>query len=312
MKARPLPEGGTIGVPAPGWSRYEQDEFRRGIDWWEARGYRMRVADGLYSRRRYSGDHPKEQGAEVTRMFADPEIDAIQCYDAGYGAARVLAHLDLDVIAANPKPFVGYSDTTTLHNAIRHHTGLVTFYGPLLSMVGAPERRPSADRLLEALTSTSALGRVPEAGARPGAFNRGVAVGRLVGGCLWPLVQTIGTPWQVDLSGAILFFEDVGKPPHLVDEQLTQMRNAGLLDDLAGVAIGEMIGCDWTAIAGGGPRPMSVHEVFEEHLASLGIPVVFGLPLGHGDQLMTIPLGVRATVDADARTLSIDEPALAP
>jgi muramoyltetrapeptide carboxypeptidase len=312
LKARALPPGGTIGVPAPGWSRYDQSEFRSGVDWWESRGHPVRVDDRVFSLRRYLGDHPEEQAEEITQMFADPEVAAIQCYDAGYGAARIIPHLDFDMIAANPKPFVGYSDTTSLHTALRMRTGLVTFYGPLLSMMGAPERAASAERLLDALTSSRALGALPNDGAPVGAWGRGRATAELVGGCLWPILQSVGTPWQIDLAGKILFFEDTGKPPHLVCEQLTQLSHAGLLDGVAGVAIGEMVGCDWSAVPTEAPRPMSVHEVFDEHLTSLGVPVVYGLPLGHGEHLMTIPLGVRATVDADVRSLTIEEPALLP
>ena len=197
----------------------------------------------------------------------------------------------------------------------RQRTGLVTFYGPGLTGMGSAKRGEwSKERLLLALTDVEPLGEVP---ARPddayvGAYNSGRATAPLVGGCLWLLRETLATPWEVDLDGCILFFEDVHCPPWHVDGILTQLRNAGKLDGVAGVVIGEMFECEADREPDAWLRSKSMEDVFEEHLAPLGVPIVHNLPLGHGEHLCTIPLGVTATVDADARTLTIDEPALEP
>ena len=314
MKARPLPPGGTIGVASPSSPVEQRSELDRGIRWWESRGYRVKLAEGISARDDYVAGSPRERARDLVALFADPEVDVVQVLRGGYGCSEIVPHLDLDVLAANPKPLVGYSDVTVLHVAIRQRTGLVTFYGPGLAGVDAKDRGEfTQERLLQALTDPSPLGEVP---ARPddpyvGALGEGRATAPLVGGCLWLLRETLATPWEVDLEGCILFFEDVHCPPWYVDGILTQLANAGKLAGVAGVVVGEMHQCEpWRE-----PKPWlrsrSMEDVFERRLEPLGVPVLTNLPLGHGKHLCTIPLGVTATVDADARTLTFDEPALA-
>jgi muramoyltetrapeptide carboxypeptidase len=164
------------------------------------------------------------------------------------------------------------------------------------------------------MTDPEPLGDVPP---RPddayiGAIGSGKASAPLVGGCLWLLRETLATPWEIDLDGAILFFEDVHCPPWHVDGMLTHLRNAGKLERIAGVVVGEMYKCEEYRQAEPWLRSRSMEDVFEHHLEPLGVPILHNLPLGHGDHLCTIPLGVTATIDADARTLTFAEPALEP
>ena len=134
----------------------------------------------------------------------------------------------------------------------------------------------------------------------------------LVGGCLWLLMQTMGTPWEIDLEGAILFFEDTHTPPYYLDGHLVQLAHAGKLEQVAGVVVGQMEKSDY-----GDLRPVSdwarsrtIEDVLEERLGSLGVPAIYGLPLGHTKHLAALPLGLTCTLDADAKTLTVDEPAL--
>ncbi len=313
IKPPPLPEGGTIGVAAASSPFENRSEIDRGIRWYEQRGFRVKLAPGVHARDDFVAGDARARAADVTGLFADDEVDVVQMLRGGYGASQVLPHLDYDVIAANPKPLVGYSDVTALHIAIRQRTGLVTFYGLGLTSMGSAKREEwSKERFLRAMTATEPLGEVP---ARPddpyiGALGSGRATAPLVGGCLWLLRETLGTPWEIDLDGAILFFEDVHCPPWHADGMLTQLRNAGKLERVAGVAIGEMHKCEEWRQPEPWLRSRSMEDVFEHHLEPLGVPIVHNLPLGHGDHLCTIPLGVTATVDADARTLTIEESAL--
>jgi muramoyltetrapeptide carboxypeptidase len=313
MKAKPLPDGGTIGVPAPSSPYDARSEIDRGVRWWESCGYRVKLGAGIHERDDYVAGDPQVRARDLEALFGDQEVDAVQVLGGGYGASEVVPLLDHDVIAANPKPFVGYSDITALHVSIGRRTGLVTFYGPGLSGMGNPKRADwSKDRLLRALTATDALGEVP---ARPddpyiGAVGTGRVTAPLVGGCLWLLRETLATPWELDADGCILFFEDVHCPPRYVDGMLVQLRNAGKLENVVGMAIGEFHKSEAKDALEPWLRSRSLEDVFERHLAPLGIPIVFNLPLGHGEHLATIPLGVTATVDADARALTIDEPAL--
>jgi muramoyltetrapeptide carboxypeptidase len=315
MRPRPLPAGGTIGVAAPSSPFENRSEIDRGVRWWESRGYRVKLSPHVEAQDDYVAGDARARARDLSELFADPEVDVIQMLRGGYGASQIVPHLDWDSIAANPKALVGFSDATALHVAIRQRTGLVGFYGPGLTGVGSAKRGDfSKDRLLLALTDPEPLGEVP---ARPddpyvGAYNSGRATAPLVGGCLWLLRETLATAWEVDLEGCILFFEDVHCPPYYVDGILTQLRNAGKLEGVAGIAIGEMYKCEAQQEPDGWLRSRSMEDVFEHHLAPLGVPIVHNLPLGHGEHLCTIPLGVTATVDADARTLTIDEPALEP
>jgi muramoyltetrapeptide carboxypeptidase len=315
VKPRALPPGGTIGVPAPASPWDERSEVDRGVRWWGSKGYRVKLGEGIWDRDDYLAGDPKTRARDIMAAFRDPEVDVVQVFGGGYGSAEVAPLLDLDAIAQSPKPFVGYSDITVLHLAIRRATGLVTFYGPGLGGVAHPKVEDfTRDRLLRALTDTGPLGQVP---ARPddayiGAIGSGRATAPLVGGCLWLLADSLATSWEVDTDGCILFFEDLHTPQWMVDSELTHLRNAGKFDGVAAVAIGEMFECEDWRFPDPGVRTKSMEDVFEKHFEPMGIPVLFNLPLGHGKHLATIPLGVRATVDADARTLTIDEPALAP
>jgi muramoyltetrapeptide carboxypeptidase len=313
MKAPPLPPGGTIGVAAASSPFEERSEIDRSIRWYEERGYRVKLADGVYARDDFVAGDAKARALDVNQLFADPEVDVVQLLRGGYGASQVVPHLDFDAIAANPKPLVGYSDVTALHVAIRQRTGLVTFYGPGFTGMGSAKRGDwSKERCLRALTDPGTLGEVP---ARPddpyiGALGSGRVTAPLVGGCLWLLRETLATPWELETDDAILFFEDVRCPPWYVDGILTQLHNAGKLADVAGIVIGEMYECEESRQPDPWLRSRSMEDVFEHHLEPLGVPIVHNLPLGHGKHLSTIPLGVTATLDADTRTLQITEPAL--
>jgi len=309
---RPLLPGGAIGVPAPASPFENRSEILRGVEWWEAHGYRVKLAEGVFARDAYVAGDPRGRARDLMAMFADPEVDVVQCLGGGYGSAQTIPYLDFDVIAENPKPFVGYSDITALHVALRQRAGLATFYGYGLKGVGDRETTPFTKERLLAVLSGETTGEVPRDPDDP--YVRAIAGGRvtapLAGGCLWLLLQTMGTPWEVELDGCILFFEDVGAPPWYIDGMLTQLGHAGKLAGVAGVVVGDMEKCDWREERPEWPRTKSIEDVLEERLEPLGVPVLYKLPLGHAKHLATLPLGVTATLDADRRTLTIDEPAL--
>jgi muramoyltetrapeptide carboxypeptidase len=310
-----LAPGGTIGVAGTSSPWTQRSDVDRALRWSDSRGYRVKLAGGVYDRDAYLAGDAKTRARDLASMFEDPEVDVVQSLGGGFGASEVVPLLDMATIAANPKPFVGYSDVTVLHVAIRQATGLVTFYGPNFMTLGDAECTDfTRDRLLRAMTATESLG---EVGPRPddsyvGAMGSGRATAPLVGGCLWLLRETLATPWEVDLDGCILFFEDVWCPPYQVDGMLLHLRSAGKLDGVVGVAVGEMAHCEDKLFPEPWLQGRSIEDVFEARLAPLGVPVIFNLPLGHGKHLGTIPLGATATVDADARTLVVEESALEP
>jgi muramoyltetrapeptide carboxypeptidase len=314
---KPLPPGGTIGVAAAASPYFNRSEVLRGIDWWEQQGYRVKLGEHVFARDAYVAGDAAGRANDLMAMFADPEVDAVQALQGGYGSAQLIPHLDFDVVSANPKAFIGYSDITALHVALRQRAGLATFYGWGLIGVGEQETSSSNDpgftrrRLLQVLggETTGPIPRDPD-DSYVRTFRGGRVTAPLVGGCLWLLLQTMGTPWEVDLDGCIFFFEDVDAPAWYVDGMLTQLGHAGKLDGVVGVVVGDMARCDWREERPEWPQTKSIEDVLEEKLEPLGVPAIYKLPLGHGTHLATLPLGVTATLDADTGTLTIDEPAL--
>ena len=308
---KPLPKGGTIGVAAPASPYDARSEVLRGVEWWESQGYRVKLAEGVYARDDYVAGDPERRAADLNALFADPEVDVVQALQGGYGSAQTIPHLDFDTIAANPKPLVGFSDITALHVAVARRTGLPTVYGNGLVGVGDPEVTEFTRARLVEVLSGNATGPVPPSPDDPylRAIRGGKVTAKLLGGCLWLILQTMGTPWEVDLNGAIFFFEDYKAPPYHVDGMLTQLKHAGKLDGIVGVVVGEMKLCDWGDLrqASDWARSRSLEDVLEEHLEPLGVPVLYGQPLGHGKHLAALPLGVRYTLDADSRSLTVDE-----
>jgi muramoyltetrapeptide carboxypeptidase len=283
----------------------------RGISWWESRGYRIKLASGALEQDDWHAGSAEVRARDIQEAFSDPEIDAIQCMRGGYGSAQVVPLLDFDAIGGTPKAFIGMSDITALHAALLRFTGLATFYGPSLTSFGNPTVAPlTSDRLLRVLAGDGA-GPVPHDEERLTAIAiaGGKATGRLVGGCLMDFIYTVGTPWEVDLHDAIFFFEEVGNAPIRIDRALLYLEQTGKLEDVRGVVVGELAGCEWHEWTSS-PRSKTLEEVLEGRLGGLGLPVLYGLPLGHGASAATLPLGVEATVDADELTLTIDEPAL--
>ncbi len=306
----PLPEGGTIGVSAPSGPYFNRSDVLRPKEWWESKGFTVKLLDGVWAKDDYVAGPAEQRAADLNALFADPEVDVIQVLWGGTGAIQLLPHLDYELIASHPKALMGFSDITNLHVAIRQETGLATFHGPGLGSMGIPERTVFTwDSALEAFMR-GAAGPVPRDPDDP--YVRTIVGGRvtapIVGGNLFTLVHLMGTPWEPALDGAILFFEEVDEPPYVIEIHLRQLQMAGKLDGVVGVVVGEMKHCDWRESRPDEPRTRSLEDVLELCLGPLGVPVLYKLPLGHGKHLATIPLGVEATLDADGRTLTIDQP----
>jgi muramoyltetrapeptide carboxypeptidase len=306
----PLPEGGTIGVCAPSGPYYNASDVFRPTEWWESKGYRVKLLDGVWAKDDYEAGPPEKRAEDLHTLFTDPEVDVIQVLWGGTGAIRVLPHLDFELIAANPKALMGYSDITNLHVALRQDAGLATLHGPGLGSMGYPDRTSFTWDSARAGFRDGAAGPVPDDPDDP--YRRtivgGNATGPIVGGNLFTFVHLMGTPWEPVFDGAILFLEEVHEPAYVIEIHLDQLRLAGKLNRVAGVVVGELKDCDWSEQRPEAPRNRSIEDVLERCLAPLGVPVLYKLPLGHGKHLATIPLGVPATLDADARTLTIDEP----
>ena len=309
--ARAAPPGSTIGIVTPAGPAETRAQVERGIAWWKSQGYRVTLLPGALEQDDWHAGSPEVRAHDLQTAFADPEIDAVQTMRGGYGSAQVIPLLDFDAIAGTPKIFVGLSDITALHVALHARAGLATFYGPSLTMVGDPSPSPFTVRRFLQVLAGETTGPVPEDRDRLTVVSiaGGTATGRLVGGCLVDFLYTLGTAWEPDLDGAVFFFEECNSAPIQIDRALLHLVQTGKLDGVRGIVVGELAGCEWFEHTSA-PRSKTLENVLEDRLGGLGVPVLYGLPLGHGASLATLPLGVEATVDADALTLTIDEPAL--
>jgi muramoyltetrapeptide carboxypeptidase len=309
---KPLPAGGTIGIAAPASPATRRSDVLRGKAFWEAKGLRVQFSEQIFEQDGYLAGSIQSRAQALQSLFENEAVDAIQVVGGGYGSTQLIPHLDFDRIAKHPKPFIGRSDITSLHLALNRYCGMVTFYGPGLTSTCAPSGSEfTSEGLYRAMTSSKPLGVLPR--HPEDAFVRtiagGKASGRLLGGCLWPLCKSIGTPWAPDLRGAIFFFEETDEPPWSIDAHLTQLEQAGILDQVAGIVIGRMVNCEWSPSRPEYPTNLSLDEVLDRRLGRLGIPCLYGIPVGHENHTLTIPLGVRAILDASAGTLCIQESA---
>ena len=313
LKPTRIEAGDTIGVVSPSSPSTYGSDLNRLEKWAATQGFKLKIFPHAREKYAYLAGSDEDRAADLVAAFADPEVDAVLTMRGGTGGWRMVPHVDYDVIRANPKFFSGYSDITALHLAIESCVGLVTFYGPSgSSFIGKGTSEYSQRHWLRAATECGALGDVEKDPDDPftWAISEGVAEGTLRGGCLTLLTQALGTPYQPDWSGCIVFFEDVGEQPYRLDAYLTHLKLAGMFDNVAGVVVGEHVQC------GSAPYKPSYsygsftsEEVFQQHLGSLGVPVMVGLPCGHGRHLATLPLGVHARLDATNQTLTILEEA---
>lgn len=235
------------------------------------------------------------RASDLNDAIADPEIRALFPFRGGYGAARILPNLRYDLLKQDPKPLLGFSDITALHLAFSKE-GIPSLHGPNL---GSRLSDFSRDHLVRVM-STQPAGETPWPEGMAGVtVNGGRAEGALVGGNLAVLASLVGTPFMPSFKGKILFLEDVNEAPYRVDRLFTQLHLAGLMNDLAGIALGQ-----FTEAGDEAPR---IPEVLAERTYRLGIPVLSNLPFGHVRENLTLPVGMRAALDASAGTLTLLE-----
>ncbi|MFD1373751.1 S66 peptidase family protein [Actinoplanes sichuanensis] len=262
-------------------------------------GLRTQRGPHALGRRSFLSGTDDERRSDLEAAFRDPEVRGILCLRGGYGTQRIVDHLDYAAIRADPKLVVGFSDITALHLALWHEAGLATVHGPTGStLLNDP---PTTAAARQSLTTTTPLTITAEPGPDPAppvvVHHPGQAHGTLLGGNLTLLAATAGTRHQPDLTGAILLLEEVNEAAYRVDRMIVQLERSGWFEGLAGVAVGSFTACP------------GADEVLAEHLNDRGIPVLAGLPIGHGRTQLAVPLGVPAALNADTGTLTV-EPAV--
>lgn len=295
-----LPPGGTIGIINPS-SPVEAELLDAGIAALQSRGFRVVEAPHVRARVGHHAGLPADRAADFFRFYADPQIDVIWCARGGSSACRLWPLLDWDALAAlPPKMVVGYSDTTSLLIPLNQRVGTVALHGPLVFELGtlAPEL---LDWQLRLLQSPQPAGTVPGLAAET--LVPGGAEGQLCGGCLSLVAATLGTPYQIETAGKLLLMEDIGEAPHRIERFLVQFAEAGLLEAASGFVVGSATDADES-------RTIPMRQIWSDLLAPYGKPAVLGFPFGHVSQNYALPLGVRARLDADAKTLTLLEAAV--
>jgi len=311
VRPKHLSPGDTVGMVLPASAAFEESTVDLARQQIEAMGFEAKLGDNVRKRYGSLAGTDEERAHDVNAMFADPEVDGIFCYTGGWGTPRILPLVDYDAIRAHPKVFLGYSDITALHTAIHQETGLVTFHGPM----AAWQIRPwSLEQLRRVIMSTEPVGVLenPPKGDdelvareyRTLTIRGGRARGRLIGGNLTMLASIMGTPWEVETEGRILCLEDTHEAYYRIDRMLTQLALGGKLEGVAGIAFGYCTDCPTDAPS------FSFEEILRMHFEPLGVPVLSGLAFGHIRKMLTLPIGMEATLDADAGTLTIDQSAV--
>ena len=294
MPARPqLETGATIACVAPASPAFDRSLVSAGLAALEAHGYRpLSPAD---RRDGHLAGSAEERATELEAAFADQAVDAVMCVRGGYGSGQLLPLIDLERIAASGKPLIGMSDITHLLVPLSA-AGSSCLWGPMLVTHGrASEYTASAFR--------AALSGRPYTVYAPAATAVAIVPGRvrapLTGGTTSILCATLGTPWELDTEGRLLLLEEVGEEPYRVDRLLTQLSQAGKLGAAAGFVVSEHERC----AAARPDRSQTLIQVLRRHLEPLGKPCLYGLPLGHGEHLASVPFGVPIVLDADERIL---------
>ena len=302
-----LAPGGRLGLVSPSSPTLEPSVTSRGAAELHRLGFSTELAAHAECAYGYLAGQDRDRADDLLTMLERPDIDGVICVRGGCGALRTAMAMDPGRLQRlrdrPPKVFVGYSDITVIHALIERTLGWATFYGPMVISWARP-----TDYLRtgwrRALMETTPFPIDPDPDdPYVETLVPGVAEGEVAGGCLTLLAALVGTPWEPELGGRIVFFEDVEEDPYRIERLLSQLIAAGRLDHCAGIVVGEHANC--------GPRQpgptIGLEQVFRDLLLPLGVPTLYHLPLGHGRQLATLPLGAPARLDATQGTLTVLE-----
>lgn len=301
FKPLALRQGDKIGVVATA-GPVPDELLTQGVGVIVKAGYQVELADGILERKGYLAGDPKGRALALQNFFSRPDIRAIFCARGGFGSIQLLPLLDVEMVRRNPKIFVGYSDVTVLLNWFLQRFGMVTFHGPMVAKeLAGGLKEYTKDFFWETLSGKKGVWKIEAAET----IRAGAAEAPLIGGCLSAIVTTLGTPYEIDTAGKILFLEDVGEKPYRIERMLTQLQMAGKFKNIAGLVLGDFIDCEGTAERG-------VSDIVQEFFREEPYPVVSGLPAGHGEENLLLPLGVTMGLNGKTRVLSLLESPVAP
>ena len=316
IKPPKLNQGDTIGLITPASPLFEaQQSIIAAQEKMENLGYKVKLGKHITKKWGYLAGSDNERLDDLHMMVEDEEVKAIIAIRGGYGSGRLLKHIDYELIKENPKIIHGYSDITSLLIAIHQVTGLVTFHGPV---AGSTFTDYTKKYFYKALSDTAPIGEIEDApyeanlqtSNRVWTIQEGAGRGRLTGGNLTLIAALMGTPFEIDIRGKILFIEEVGEEPQVLDRYLTQLDNAGKLEQCHGIVFDRMKSVHPDDYRSSYYSTLSKEEIIADRLAQYKIPACIGLSLGHIANKPTLPLGVDCKLDADIGRLTILESAV--
>ncbi len=316
VKPSRLHQGDTIGLIAPGWM-ITKEQLQESIEKIKQIGFVPIYTKSILGQNGYFSGTDKQRAEDLNEMFLNPHVKGIFCANGGYGCTRILSLIDYKAIKKNPKVIIGFSDVTALLNAIHEKTNLITFHGPISRTINNEYSLTQFEKVvinpLKGFVIESSIEDLDKAVNQEEyaryTITSGKAKGEIIGGNLTLITTMIGSEFQMDFTGKIVFIEDIGEEPYRIDRMLTQLINAGLLQKASGLAFGIFKGCNNSSksIA---PNSFSLREVIEERIKPLNIPAVYGLSFGHNKNNFTIPIGIKAQMDADKMTIELLEMAV--
>jgi len=285
-----LEPGDTIGIAAPA-SPFNLKKFKSGVSVLESMGFKTFCPEGIFNKNGYLAGGDENRAAVLNDLFSDIRIKAIVCARGGFGSMRILSLLDYDIICKNPKIIAGYSDVSALLSFLYEKCRLVTFHGPMVTTLSEASKRTRM-AMFSTLTNRSDF----EIKLRKGvSLKTGITSGTLLGGNLATLCHLTGTSCLPSYRGHILFIEEKGEALYRIDRMLTQMKLAGCFNGLAGLLLGSFTDC--------GPAK-EIYKVVIGVFGEMDIPVLAGFDGGHGKENITIPLGIKTTLDAGRKIIS--------
>lgn len=309
LKPKSLKKGDSIGLIAPG-SAVTETQFQEAILNIEKLGFKPVYTKNILAKHGYLAGKDQLRLDDLHQMFSNPKINGIWCIRGGYGCTRILQNIDYQIIKNNPKALIGYSDITALLQAIHLKTGLIGFHGPVAV---SPLTDFNLDIFQKVLMNPSPQLELKNAmenrenaadNFQTKAIRQGAATGILTGGNLSLISALAGTPYEVSYKNKILFLEDVGEKPYRIDRMLTQLRQSGDLNQAAAIILGIFKGCK------GDEDSLSLMETLNDRLGDLQIPVIYGMSIGHIDNQLTLPVGIKARLDTVSETITLLENAV--
>ncbi len=305
LKPSALKPGDTIAISSPAGAVWDDAQVEKFSGVIQSLGFKVKLGQTLKEKHGYFAGSDELRAKEINNFFFDKDVQGIFCMKGGWGCARILDKLNYDLIKKNPKIIMGFSDITSLLIAINSKTGLVTFHGP----VGNSGWNDfSVDYIKRVLMKKEAITySYPEKDDdKPYTITPGKAKGILIGGNLTVLAGIIGSEYLPYWKNKILFLEESKEEPYSIDRMLTQLKLAGVLDNISGFVFGKCVKCD----AEEPQKAFLFKEVLEQHIKPLGIPAFYGAMIGHIENKYTIPIGIEAEIDAEKCVMKLLEGAV--